>query len=181
MEFFICKHCNKKFTNSLTLRKHIEVNHKPRKKRVSSTPKFKFKKNSSIHPMMKQLMKEERIRKHRETQIENVNNLEKFMMQILSSLNIKYVFQYEHGGKLFDFYLPEYNVLLETDGDYWHCNPKTQGKPKYANQKRTIRNDKKKNKLCEQSGITLIRYWESDINKNLEWVMSDLLSKLGKN
>ena len=34
-------------------------------------------------------------------------------------------------------------------------------------------------KICKDSNITLLRYWEKDINERPEWVISDLKEKLG--
>jgi very-short-patch-repair endonuclease len=166
MDIFICKHCKKKFTTTTNLRKHIELKHKSVKTAPKRKPVNKVKPNSSIHPLFKAKLKEERIRKHREEQIANVNGLEKFFMEILKRLKIRYTFQYEFGGKLFDFHLSDFNVLVEVDGDYWHGNPKFYPKLKYKHQRMSRRNDKKKNLLCEQGGIQLIRYWEDDINNN---------------
>ena len=45
-------------------------------------------------------------------------------------------------------------------------------------QKLTKENDRYKDELCENHNITLIRYWEMDINERPEWVISDLTSKL---
>ena len=45
-------------------------------------------------------------------------------------------------------------------------------------QKLTKENDRYKDELCENHNITLIRYWEMDINERPEWVISDLKSKL---
>jgi hypothetical protein len=32
-------------------------------------------------------------------------------------------------SKIFDVYLPQYNLLIEYNGDYWHCNPKKYNAP----------------------------------------------------
>lgn len=43
--------------------------------------------------------------------------------RILQSLNITYIKQYQVGPYLFDFYLPNNNVLIEVQGEYWHSLP----------------------------------------------------------
>lgn len=40
----------------------------------------------------------------------------------LTRLEISFVYQHQIGPYLADFYLPDFNVVLEVDGDYWHRN-----------------------------------------------------------
>jgi very-short-patch-repair endonuclease len=98
---------------------------------------------------------------------------------ILILLGVKYKFQYDFKGKLFDFYLDDFNCLIEVDGDFYHCNPNSKhNNVIYEVQKLTKSNDDYKNKLCSNHNITLIRYWEKDINERPDWVISDLKQKL---
>ena len=55
-------------------------------------------------------------------------------------------------------------MLIEADGDYWHSNP---NKFIELNEVQLINktNDKFKNKLAEEKGFNLIRFWETDIKK----------------
>ena len=79
----------------------------------------------------------------------------------------------------FDFYLPKYNIMIETDGDYYHCNPDTiHAIPKYKMQFKNLSNDKRKNTWANNHDVKLLRYWESDINARPEWVMEDLKKHL---
>lgn len=66
----------------------------------------------------------------------------------------------------FDFYLPNYNIIIEFDGQYHYF-------PIYNENdlKKTQYHDKIKNKYCEDKGIKLIRipYWEgSNVKKILD-------------
>ena len=95
--------------------------------------------------------------------------------------NIDYVRSYlvENIKTFFDFYFIKQNILIETDGDFYHCNPNTKFKePKYEIQFKNISNDKRKNTWAENHNIQLIRYWENDIKNNTEWVINDLNKKL---
>ena len=75
--------------------------------------------------------------------------------------------------------MPIKKIMIEVDGDYYHCNPNTIHKiPKYPMQKKNIINDKRKNTWCKNHNIELLRYWEKDINERPEWVISDLKLKL---
>ena len=68
--------------------------------------------------------------------------------------NILYVkqFKYEHG--VADFWLPESNVIIECDGDYWHALPRVQ--------ERNIL----QTKWLNDNGYITLRLKESDINNN---------------
>ncbi len=90
------------------------------------------------------------------------------LKQILEENNIKYIQQFvikSSKNKFYDFYLPEYNILIEVDGCYWHCKPSI-----YVNghinetQKYVVINDIEKNKLAEDNGYRLIRVWEDEID-----------------
>lgn len=105
--------------------------------------------------------------------------LENKFHEMLNVLSLEAVYQYGFHYKLYDFYLPKYNVLIEVDGNFYHAHPDVYPEPMYKCQRITVKNDKEKNKICEEAGIQLIRYWESDINNDLEAVMEDLKKKLG--
>ena len=50
---------------------------------------------------------------------------EKEFQKMLKELKVKFETQKIVGNKIFDFYIPHLNLLLEVDGDYWHANPDT--------------------------------------------------------
>ena len=67
----------------------------------------------------------------------------------------------------FDFYIPEYNLYIEVDGDYFHSNPKIYPNgPITKTQKINWYRDIKKNKYVIENNIKLLRLWESDILSN---------------
>lgn len=89
----------------------------------------------------------------------------------LINSNIQYYTQYSfdncynpNTNKLlkFDFYLPEYNICIECDGQQ-HFNPVSVfgGKEAFRKQQQ---NDEIKNQYCKDNNITLIRipYWDYD-------------------
>jgi len=89
-------------------------------------------------------------------------------------LNFKSSFYFPEVKKIYDFYLPEYNLLIEVDGDFYHCHPIKFTEPQYEIQKINIINDKFKSEWATQNGYKLIRFWESEINDNPELVMQKL-------
>lgn len=108
--------------------------------------------------------------------------IEKVIQKLLIKHEIRFKQQfriYFNGRKFkqYDFYLPEKNVLIEADGDYWHGNPKIY---KTLNETQILNkeNDFLKEKLAKERQISLMRYWESDILK--EGFEKILIEDLGR-
>lgn len=90
----------------------------------------------------------------------------------LEFLNINFLEEYVFEGKYrFDFYLPEYNLCIETDDPY-HFN---------KNNKRVQFNDKQKDNICKERNIVLLRlpYW--DFPKQYKKIIKNTLNKLSYN
>jgi len=62
-----------------------------------------------------------------------------------------------------DFYLPEYRIVIECDGDYWHNLPGTREK------------DEMKDKVLIFNGFNVYRFWEHEINESVESCINKLL------
>lgn len=113
----------------------------------------------------------------------NYNNkktdLECLFQTFLESLgfieDVDFIYQYQVGHALFDFYLINYNILIEVDGDFQHCNPNsTHSIPTYPIQFKTVANDIRKNRIAERKSIKLLRFWETDIKDNKDDVIKCL-------
>jgi very-short-patch-repair endonuclease len=124
-----------------------------------------------------------------ESAIENIlkigkvkrSNLEYKFEGILQTLFVEFIhsFYIKEVKKIYDFYLPEFNVLIEIDGDFWHCNPNTKyAIPECKTQELNIENDKIKNKWAFDNNYKLLRFWEYDINNNLSQVIETLKKEL---
>ena len=106
---------------------------------------------------------------------------EDFASQFLDKLGVKYVYQFEAKdiGRFFDFYLPELNLIVEVDGDFWHGNPdKYQKEELRGHQIRAQRIDEYKTKWALMHSIPILRFWESDIRKNPKKVIKILKETL---
>jgi len=64
--------------------------------------------------------------------------------------------------KWYDFYLPDYHLLVEIDGVYWHGKGLSDSELN-EQQNNTRRNDIEKNKLACERGFNLLRIWEDEI------------------
>jgi G:T-mismatch repair DNA endonuclease (very short patch repair protein) len=73
--------------------------------------------------------------------------------------------------KICDIFIPSLNLIIEYNGDYWHCNPKKYN-PDYFNQKKqkTAKElweyDKNKIDLIRGKGYNLEIVWESDLKED---------------
>jgi very-short-patch-repair endonuclease len=111
------------------------------------------------------------------------SKLEKTFTNILDLLEIKYETSHyvKHIKAFYDVYLPEYNILIEVDGDFWHSNPIKYPKgPINKCQIQNAKRDIEKNKWALDNGYKLLRFWENDINNNIKKVKQMLLENLVK-
>lgn len=91
--------------------------------------------------------------------------------KILEELNVPFVEESVIGYYSFDFQCG--NVLIEVQGDYFHCNPNLSkySIPKSKIQKKNVERDvRKKSYIKNNTSYNLVEFWENDINNNLEQV-----------
>jgi very-short-patch-repair endonuclease len=145
------------------------------KKKNSETQIKRYKNN----PKLKEESSIRRIKWLKSTLSNKKTKIEFKFESILNLLNVKHEFQYEFQKRLFDFKIEYKNILIEVDGDFYHCNPNTKhSEVLYETQKLTKKNDEYKNVLCQNHGMILLRYWEKDINERPEWIISELKKEL---
>ncbi len=83
--------------------------------------------------------------------------IERKMAAWLIENNIPFEQQFVFGNRFVcDFRIGNRGILIETDGDYWH------------RRKDVMARDRSKNAYISACGWTLLRFWETDINKNIE-------------
>lgn len=83
------------------------------------------------------------------------SSIEIKMENLLLEKNINFIKEKNICGFYVDFYLPEYRIIIECDGDYWHNYPFG-----------TIK-DKRENAILESEGYLVLRFWENEINQNI--------------
>jgi DNA mismatch endonuclease (patch repair protein) len=69
-----------------------------------------------------------------------------------------------------DFYLPEYRIIIQADGCYWHNCPIHGGDYK----KERNGKDAQQDKVLTFNGFNVYRFWEHDINKSVEDCINQL-------
>jgi len=100
---------------------------------------------------------------------------------ILDMHNIKYEKQKPVKKYRCDFYIPEYNLIVEIDGDYWHANPEKYSAndiigPSKKTAKTIWENDRLKTQNIINEGYCILRYWASEL-KNIthEKIFEDIV------
>jgi hypothetical protein len=99
----------------------------------------------------------------------------------IQNLGIIVIENFKIKTKVFDIYIPKFNLLIEYNGDYWHCNPKKYS-PNYFNSKKNktaeeIWNyDKNKLDLAKKYNYTCETIWESDYKKDPE-IIKNIIKK----
>lgn len=147
--------------------------------------KINFKKQASrmLFKAKKQARKpfgSDSIKKNADKMSNKMTAPEKALNKILKELKVKFEPQKIVGPKIYDFYIPHINLLIEVDGDYWHANPEMYLESDHNSiQKRNVKNDKFKDTLALGRGFDLIRIWENDLKNDYEGVKNQLKEKIG--
>lgn len=93
---------------------------------------------------------------------------------LLDDMNIKYISEYSCKYYLIDHYLLDQKLMIEVQGDFWHCSPLLSSKSNTSGIKGNIIKDKRKHTYIKNKyGIEILYLWETDINQNI-----DLCAKL---
>ena len=105
-----------------------------------------------------------------------MNQIEFMIASILNELKVKWeyesVFQIDNHTYLPDFYLKDYDLIIECYGDFWHANPKymkpTDTTHKYIQASSVWKRDKRR--IDELSTIVsnVLILWETDILENAQ-------------
>lgn len=108
-------------------------------------------------------------------EITGPTNIEKFIMNFLNSKNIEYDFNKQLGDYVPDFRIKNTKILIEAQGDYFHCNPLVYSDgPKDVVQVKHVLRDYYKKCYYTSRGYVIHEIWEKDIIENPEKVISYL-------
>lgn len=132
--------------------------------------KTEFKKGHKINFGRRWKMLEEQKKKLREWQLRHPNKKfcnTKIEQKIAEELTRREIYYQQNIGLVkianVDFYLPEYRIVIECDGDYYHNMPGMKEK------------DEKKTNLLKFNGFNVHRFWEHEINKSPEGCVNKII------
>lgn len=96
---------------------------------------------------------------------------EKEIIKEIKKLGYKVDHSLRVDSKIYDIYIPKLNLVIEYNGDYWHCNPKKYKEDYYHQVKgKTAKElweyDKIKIDLVKGNGYNLEIVWESDLKED---------------
>lgn len=93
-------------------------------------------------------------------------SIEMAVYQALESLGVDFLRQHVIGTWAVDAYVPSLDLVIECQGDYWHCNPKVfPDGPESDIQRKGVERDRRRRRWFEARGYRYIELWESDINE----------------
>lgn len=120
------------------------------------------------------------------------SSLEVLFESFLDTYNFNYVpqyaVQYQDSYFYYDIYLVDYNLIIEINGDYWHCNPLYYKETDIVNYPNNIKKcakaiwdkDKIKQDYITSKKYDLLVIWEKEINENKHNLSNFFKNKLNE-
>jgi very-short-patch-repair endonuclease len=125
--------------------------------------------------------KKKRLEKSAKKMSNKMTEPERIFAEMMNELEVLFEAQKIIENKIFDFYIPSKNVIVEVHGDYWHSNPLIyEGKELNKIQIKNQRNDIFKDILAKGRGFEIEVVWEYDLKNNYK-EQKDRFKKLLKN
>ena len=106
-----------------------------------------------------------------------------FIQKCIEPLGVEYKTQHylKDLHHFCDVYIPEKNMIIEFQGDYWHGNPKKYKKEELSRfQLKKVEKDEILREYCKNNNMPLIEVWESDYNRDSENVTKLLMEEIKK-
>lgn len=107
---------------------------------------------------------------------------QRILDSLLDENNIEYYREYRTRYYSIDNYLPDYNLMIEVMGDFWHCNPCIYRKAKYEMQIKGTKRDKEKHDyILKEYGIEILYLWENDLKRNPKRCLDLIMEYISNN
>lgn len=99
----------------------------------------------------------------------DTSKTQQMINDLLDEMDIKYIGEYDCKYYLVDQYLTEYNLMIEVQGDFWHCSPLLSNRSNTSGIKNNKLKDKRKHSYIKNNyNIEVLYLWETDVNENIE-------------
>jgi G:T-mismatch repair DNA endonuclease (very short patch repair protein) len=159
------------------------MNDPENRKKVSDALKIEY--DSGRLDFLKKIQKDTMIKRHMNGEYisKPISSYEIKIKSILEGLGYNLETQFPINTLRYDFLLKDYNVIIEFNGDYWHCNPEKY-ESNYFNKKKNKlahelwENDKIKKELAIENGYKFFTIWEKDFKKNNQEEINKIISLL---
>jgi len=134
-----------------------------------SYAKLLAKAKRKANPAAAKMKKKKKLQAQAKKMSNKMTEPERVFSEMMKELGVEIESQKVINNKIYDFYIPSKNMMIEVDGDYWHANPLIyEGKELNKTQLRNVKNDKFKDVLAKGNGFLLERVWEYDLKNNYE-------------
>jgi len=160
----ICKNCNKEFSVRKSRFEKAQVKYCSLKCRNTS----------------KEWIESNILKNYNQLHKIGLNKLELRGSEILKKLGINFIEQKLINEKyVVDVFIPESNLIIQWDGDYWHGHPKNL-KNGIANklQDTNMKKDIRINEELKNSGYNILRFWQDDVDNNVTYVITKIKDNL---
>lgn len=96
-----------------------------------------------------------------------LSSVQTIINELLKDMNVDFEEEYDVKYYLVDCYLTDYNLMIEVQGDFWHCSPLLNKNSKGI-KKNTVKDKRKHTYIKNKYGIEVLYIWESDVRNNIE-------------
>jgi G:T-mismatch repair DNA endonuclease (very short patch repair protein) len=133
----------------------------------------------SSMPGVKQRQREAAIERLRKNKYK-MTKPERVMKSVLSELSVQNHYNFILDKRYqYDFRIINTNIIIEVQGDYWHCNPKIYPNgPVSERQKFKIQRDIEKRKYAEECGYAVVYVWEDELKNDIELVKEKVMYEI---
>jgi len=158
------------------------------KQRFSNKPVTNRMKMSNFQRWVNDFGMDEAIKRQLDWQSKNVlpsnsrdTKPELLVAEMLRCMSIRFIRQFSLPRIYCDFYLPDYNLIIEVDGDYWHANPSNFSANDLIGSKKIKAQhiwelDTIKSEKIKAHGYNLMRIWSSSLkNMTAQQLVEDIV------
>jgi len=114
--------------------------------------------------------------------IKKDTKIEIIVENTLKKMNIEYIKQLRFKKFVFDFFIPQFNFVIECQGDYWHGNTEFFNELNEV-QLKNVKRDKVKISYLNENEIKFLFLWENEIHKDkkiLDKIIWEKLTEIPK-
>lgn len=86
---------------------------------------------------------------------------------LLDDMKITFEEEYDIKYYLVDCYLTDYHLMIEVQGDFWHCSPLL-NKNSVGIKNNVVKDKRKHTYIKNKYGIEVLYLWESDVRNNID-------------